>query len=168
MEYKQSCSYESYGKNAFGVQLLIGGIEPQALVNTEEGNTIERAFEQIQDAIGRHKVKSDPRAIAAWNEEAANLVGLFPDNVYIEFIPYEYCSQPCCCLRRWLNVYTKIGPIKIGWRKSVISIDWSKSNQKKLADDLFPTYNGTKYDQAIHAYGYEKAKEFLSVIMKEA
>jgi hypothetical protein len=62
-------------------------------------------------------------------------------------------------------VTTSRGVIKIGWRSRVINIDWSESDIKGLAKELFPNENVTKEDQYIHAWGYDKAKEYISVLM---
>lgn len=53
--------------------------------------------------------------------------------------------------------------ITIGWRKRVINIDWSKSG--KDLKHLFANENVTKESFLIHAYGYEKATEYLKKII---
>lgn len=53
--------------------------------------------------------------------------------------------------------------ISIGWRKRVIKIDWSKSG--KDLQHLFESENVTKEANMIHAYGYEKAAEYLNKII---
>lgn len=53
--------------------------------------------------------------------------------------------------------------IIMGWRSSVINIDWSKSNKSLL--HLFHSEMVTKDDSLIHAYGYKKATEYLTKII---
>lgn len=64
----------------------------------------------------------------------------------------------------WYLAQVDDGPIlKIGWRKRVISIDWSASKKNLL--HLFESENVTKEDHLIHAWGYDKAAEYLAKII---
>jgi hypothetical protein len=54
-------------------------------------------------------------------------------------------------------------PIKIGWRKRVLNIDWSES--KKDLSEMFVSENVTKDATLIHAWSYAKASEYLSKII---
>ena len=63
-------------------------------------------------------------------------------------IKNEYCSNPKCSeCSDWFLFKTEIGIIKIGWRKSVINIDWSKIGKIdgkvlfKRSDSTHDTYN---------------------------
>ena len=82
--------------------------------------------------------------------------------VYSTIIDNQYSSHPVYYPSPWLEVTTAKGPIIIGWRKRVINIDWSKSDITQSAEDLFPKEDVTKGDQSIHAWGYEKAVDYLS------
>jgi hypothetical protein len=67
----------------------------------------------------------------------------------------------------WLRVRTEIGIITIGWRSHVISIEWSNMiNKDKKLLPLFSEESVTKEEGLIHAYGYEKAIEYLSKARK--
>ena len=84
----------------------------------------------------------------------------------------------------WFLIRTVRGDIKIGWRKSVINIDWSDIVVRKIAalkwtpdlshykkkeeiaklygaDAMFPEVKDTKGDYYIHAYGGEPAASYL-------
>lgn len=61
----------------------------------------------------------------------------------------------------WYNVDTGNGKILIGWRKRVINIDWSKMKVKGAAE-LFQDEEVTKNPSSIHAWGWDKATEYLS------
>lgn len=101
----------------------------------------------------------------------------------------EYCSCDHCT--SWFNIITKFGIFKIGWRKRVIKIDWeniieiqlkrkcighkycpktvgvSCVNTKEIKTEIlsiFAEENTTKNDTFIHAWGYEKAEEYLKKI----
>lgn len=62
----------------------------------------------------------------------------------------------------WFQVQTLIGPIIIGWRKRVIHIDWSKTG--KDFSSLFTKEDVTQWPGGIHAWGKEKATEYLRKI----
>jgi hypothetical protein len=76
-------------------------------------------------------------------------------------IPNEYCNDPDCTIcSNWFDVKTKWGIIKIGWRKRVINIDWSKIGEVNgLA--IFSDQDVTKNSDSIHAWGWEKCVEYL-------
>lgn len=68
----------------------------------------------------------------------------------------------------WFRVETEIGPITIGWRKRVISIDWSETTHTgKDILSLFQAESVTKEKTYIHAEGREKAIEYLSKLRVE-
>jgi len=76
-------------------------------------------------------------------------------------IPNEYCSCEKCA--SWFIVSTPDGDIKIGWRKRVINIKWLE-NYKKFKE-TFNSEETTTFigdvQRGIHAWGVEKAKEYL-------
>ena len=75
-------------------------------------------------------------------------------------IPNEYC--PCIVCGPWFIASFPFGDIKIGWRKRVINIDWSTC--KRDLSDLFKDENVTKGAGFIHAWGDEKAAEYMQRI----
>ncbi len=87
----------------------------------------------------------------------------------------EYWPESYTDIRQnspWWLVKTKYGMIKIGWRKRVINIDWSdteyRDGESKFWDgrdiDVITTDNVTTDPTYIHAYGYAKAVEYLSIL----
>ena len=78
-------------------------------------------------------------------------------------IPNEYCPDDTCC-PPWFEVTTTIGTFKIGWRKDVINIDWSRFRRNFLR--LFEDEDVTKDKHYIHAWGTDKAVEYLARIRK--
>jgi len=60
----------------------------------------------------------------------------------------------------WWLAITEFGPIEIGWRKRVISIDWSDTpvRQEVTKDEV------TKSDTLVHAWSYVKALEYLTAL----
>lgn len=79
-------------------------------------------------------------------------------------IPNEYSSSEIC--GPWFNVTTSLGVIKIGWRKRVININWSDLLMKWRGEliHLFDHEEVTKDRESIHAWGYEKAEQYLRKI----
>ena len=75
----------------------------------------------------------------------------------LEEIPNQYC--PCETCPPWFIAKLPYGDIKIGWRKRVINIDWSATG--KRLGKLFEGEPVTQDDFYVHAYGYEKATEYL-------
>lgn len=57
----------------------------------------------------------------------------------------------------WYLVQTKWGMITIGWRKRVISIDWSKTPVRKIVTE----HDVTKEDYLVHAYSYADAAVYM-------
>lgn len=64
----------------------------------------------------------------------------------------------------WWLAMTEFGPIKIGWRKRVISIEWTATEVRKVIteDDV------TKSEDYVHAWTYAKAVEYLTNFAREA
>lgn len=68
----------------------------------------------------------------------------------------RYFEKPQRCA--WWFVKTKLGWVEIGWRKRVISIDWSDTPVRAIIteDDV------TKSDTSVHAWTLVKALEYLT------
>ena len=86
---------------------------------------------------------------------------------YIELIGNEYCSQSCCYHLPWIIVTTQKGRIKLGWRKRVINIDWSESDIESDGNEIFKDEKVTTGDKYVHAWGYDKAIEYLTKLNSE-
>lgn len=57
----------------------------------------------------------------------------------------------------WWLVKTPAGIIKLGWRKRVISIDWSDTAMREVITD----HEVTKDETMVHAWGVARAVEYL-------
>lgn len=86
--------------------------------------------------------------------------------VNVEMVQTEnqYCGCEACA--PWFWVQTPIGKILIGWRKRVINIDWSETGKSFLR--LFGNEEVTKDRDYIHAWGTDKAIEYLRRIWEAA
>lgn len=88
---------------------------------------------------------------------------IYEDGLTFELLPNGYCGQPCCTHIPWFLCHTSDGDIKIGWRKRVISIEWM-DNFKPFDMSIFDSENVTKWERGIHAWGTEKAYEYIKKV----
>jgi hypothetical protein len=162
-DYKMVSGLETHGSyGEIGIKILVA-VKRQ--LSDAEKNHIYRCVHGIEQEIIAGTIAADPEAMRAARDERSTLLGLFPYPIYVEEIPNGYCSSGCCRHRPWFVVTTPVGRIKIGWRKRVINIDWSESDVKTSAQDLFPREDVTKFERYIHAWGYEKAREYVHTIL---
>ena len=88
---------------------------------------------------------------------------IYRDGLTFELLPNGYCNQPCCAHKPWFLCHTPDGDIEIGWRKRVISIEW-KDNFKPFDMSIFDREDVTKWERGIHAWGNNKAYEYLKKV----
>ena len=132
-----------------------------------EGWTISNLYDSVhirnhEDETFRYEHKacyklSSERKASAYYREILDAAG------YVKWlttpIPNEYWPEEApWCLARGPK-----GSLKLGWRKRVLNIDWEglNQNEKLDAEKLFPDENVTKGGAYIHAWGKEKAVEYL-------
>jgi hypothetical protein len=84
------------------------------------------------------------------------------DKAVLVEIPNGYYSNSDGPVRPWFLARMHFGNIKIGWRKRVISIDWSDTKRELL--HLFKSEDVTKEQHLIHAWSKAKAIEYLTKI----
>jgi hypothetical protein len=85
-------------------------------------------------------------------------------NIKITAIPNEYCQCDLCA--PWFDIETEFGVFRIGWRKRVISINWGNFSTNNLLY-LFEDEDVTKGEKGIHAWGWDKAEDYLTRIQRE-
>ena len=160
MEYKQIAANESWGgAGEIGVKVLIS-VERE--LSKEEISAIQEQAAQIDKNIVRANIELDPGTQREAVEQREKLLACFDQPIFVEEIPNEYNSSSP---HPWFIVTTKVGRIKLGWRGRVIKIDWSDSTLNESAWALFQNEDVTKEDFTIHAWGYEKAKEYIAKLM---
>lgn len=104
------------------------------------------------------------RAVAARAEFAQVFDNAgFQGKYTLNAVPNEYC--PCVVCAPWFVAETPYGQIKIGWRKRVLNIDWSGT--ENAFPTLFAEEDVTQGPTYIHAWGYEKATDYLGRILRE-
>jgi len=89
------------------------------------------------------------------------------DPIYVEVKNNEYCGESCCYKYPWVIVTTNKGRIKLGWRKSVMNLDWSDSDLEIDGEVMFKGENVTTGKSYIHCWGKEKAVEYLKKLNSE-
>lgn len=128
--------------------------------------SIRDCAEKLQELLNQETVNVNPQSKLDAQQERKEILELFTGrDIFVEEIPNGYCSSYCCKHLPWFVVTTKRGKITIGWRKRVININWEGSTIEQQASDLFPNEDVTKYDRNIHAWGLEKAKEYIDVLL---
>lgn len=73
-------------------------------------------------------------------------------------IPNEYSRDDEAA--PWMMLVTNSGRIKVGWRRHVLSIDWTHSTLV-APPSLFVDERVTQWETGVHAHGADKAVEYL-------
>lgn len=164
-EWVVASKIESHGDMGHvGVQISV--LLPRELTGKDR-MALSQLAEQAKEALMEESIRLDPKRQEENKEEREKIIGLFPQPIFVREIPNGYCNQWCCKDRPWFEVYTAIGPITIGWRKRVLSIDWSATSVIHSTEDIFPKEDVTKGHRLIHAWGYDKAREYISVLLAQ-
>ncbi len=129
------------------------------------------AREGVWAALQRAEMMLDPKTAEYAEATRQALIKAFEDAgcgpIFMEQIPNEYEPQSHWSLRSpWYQVTTRLGHFKVGWRKRVINLDWSKTTVKMAGDELTDediTKGQVRSSEPyyIHCYGYGKLTEYL-------
>lgn len=167
--YSEEGSSGAFG--SYGIKVFVKQARP---FRDEDSAVFYEPARMILNGLRTNIAKADLRGLAERQQSREKFIAIFAaaglSPVFVEEIQNGYCSDPCCLNRPWFVVTSSIGHIKIGWRKSVINIDWSRSIVKTAGKDLFPSENVTRGEagepdpQTIHAWGYDKATDYLARI----
>lgn len=84
---------------------------------------------------------------------------------HVEVVNNQYSGDVFYYKYPWVIVTTEKGPLKIGWRKRVINLDWSESDIKSNGEVLFSEEKTTKGDRYVHCWGYNKAAEYIKKLI---
>jgi len=163
---KEVYYYNCFGSISGNIKMTINLDIPRELTD-KDNQIIQKFASEIIEGINRETLsnKSDIKLKA--KEEKEKLIALFGDKkIYVKEIENGYFPEDGYYSQfKWLLVTTEKGVIKIGWRKRVIEIDWTDSDIFDSANVLFPDEDVTKGDRFIHAWGYEKAQEYLNTLL---
>lgn len=159
MNYKHISRQESLGRYRIGVKIEVA--TPHALSDAEKSE-IGNAASALYDTLWRGAERSDPEVTEAVAQEKRGLLALFPADCGHKEISNGYDERS---IRPWFAVYTNRGMFVVGWRKRVISLDWSHGLIRETAEELFPNEDVTKSGRMIHAWGYDKAREYVARLL---
>jgi hypothetical protein len=156
---------ENYGQRNFGIEIKIA-MDRDATQN--DNIAMYRIADEIEEAIMRETVRLDPEEFKLKEQQKIELLACFGTHAnYADEIPNGYCKRWCCSMRPWYTVGTVKGLVTIGWRKRVIQLSW-EPRVGASADEEFPGEHEyvTRFDRTIHAWGYEKAKQYIDYLMR--
>lgn len=165
IDYKEAYVAEGFGHYGnFGIKILIG-IDRD--FTDEDKSNIQNFANKITTAITNQTIQLDKKTHLQKENNRHHLLALFSNySIYVEETKNEYLSDETGMFP-WYIVTTKFGRIKIGWRKSVINIDWTDSDIKSEPEDIFADEDVTKGPRYIHAHGYETAKKYIDKLFKD-
>lgn len=167
--YKVLQGVESSGSGgSLGVKIMVLCSDAVDLKSDQIWRVASKALDDIHQELIAATIASRADTQDARQAEREQIVGLFDGPIFVEEIPNGYCSQACCRHLPWFVVTTRVGRFTVGWRKRVISIDWSQTVGTKTSAELFSGENVTKGERSIHAWGAEKAREYIGVIVASA
>jgi hypothetical protein len=171
-DWKTAYRKESWGgKGSFGIEIRVSINRP---LNDNDEKAMHKIADDVETAIMAETMRLDTKEAKVKAEIRGRLLALFGEtvddtgagrNIFVEEIPNGYCSRWCCSQKPWYRVTTNKGVITLGWRKRVIEIAWQPCVAGK-AESLFPGEDVTKIDWMIHAYGYEKAQEYINRLLQ--
>lgn len=161
MEYKTIAGLESISAQDIGIKIQL---RYNRELTDDERWEAQRLIEEFSKKLNRNTMLNDPAEQRKIKDERESILALFSNPVYVREIQNEYWKES---VYPWFLVTTHKGVIKIGWRKRVINIDWKESDiiidpKDVTTDDVTKGQWGDKY---IHAWGYEKAKEYLDKLL---
>lgn len=160
-EYKLISSIET--SDNLGVRIYI---KSQRDVTDAEDKLCSEFVRQMAGSIEYFNESTSPEAIQGMKDERNKILSLFQSVIYVREIPNEYWPKNYGLhYYPWFIVTTSIGHIKMGCRKRVIVIDWTDTDVKLSADELFPGEEVTKINKSIHAWGYDKAREYIDRLL---
>lgn len=162
-DYKNGACIESWGDRfRIGVHIQIAGIP----VSDEDGYLCMRHAESLKLELLTAQVKRDPEVAKQKQEVVSRLSACFPEPIHVRQVPNEYCGQWCCEHLPWLIVTTKRGAFKIGWRKRVISLDWSGSDVAATAEAWISRPSLVTCSSGNNAWSYEDAARYVAAVLK--
>lgn len=163
-EWTKIAHTESLGSAGhLGVAIFVLGAP--ADMTADEAWAIQKFAQPAHELVCTLVDRRRPEREAETRTNAEQILGCFDKPIYVERLPNGYCSRSCCEHLPWFQVTTRIGRIKIGWRKRVISIDYQETVVQAQAVTLFPERRMTMDGRSLHASDPEDARVVIARIM---
>lgn len=165
-DYKLIYGSESYP--GMGLQILASDVDidftSEEYCLSPAARAVRKAAQDIEQALTRYSNSKDPKQLEFKIKERESLLACFAGKAgEIQELTNGYCFRACCSERPWYKVMTLKGPIVIGWRKKVIHIGWDPAlTSLSVQDDT------TAGEDFIHAWGYDKATEYIGLLRAKA
>ena len=148
-----------------------GEVEPIHKANGKGWLRVDRQEHVVEDgddvlaSVQRytHKACWRLRVHRRYREEFTEIVTRAGWPGVLDETPNLYCKCENC--GPWFVATTPLGAVVLGWRKRVIHIDWSATGKDLLG--LFQTEDVTKDEHSVHAWGPDKAVEYLTRLRPE-
>jgi len=158
-------------KSVYRVQTNNMDLEVLLELNREitdtDKNNIRNHVDDIILSLREEGLNFDPKVKEQSAKDKREIISLFSGReIFVEETKNDYVLEMYSKHYPWFIVTTSKGRIKIGWRKRVLNISWDESTIDRTAKELFPDEDVTKFDKTIHAWGYDKAKEYIDVLLK--
>lgn len=163
-DYQLLYGRENHGADSFCVKIFVK-MSARKLDDEDNYGDASKAIHDLERALRARTAQLDPKGAAqraAYQKEIEDIYSCAGvKTIYVEPIQNGYCSDPCCFNKPWFRVTSSIGHVVIGWRKSVISIDWKDTIIKKRGDEISKDKSVTYFDTGTHAWGGNKAVEYI-------
>ena len=130
-------------------------------LSQQEDMMVYNLMETLMSQLRKTNLLNDMDYMRKLKEEKRQLLECFDTPIYIKQIPNGYDSD---LLNPWFLVTTHKGVVKIGWRKRVILIDWEESDIEHDGS-IFSKEETTFGDTYVHAWGYDKAREYIKMLL---
>lgn len=150
-------------------RLPIGRVKIEVNVDSNRDLTDDEAYfisqkiDEISELIANTTTINDLEHQKSVKQQRENILKCFlGTSIYVKEIPNGYSKSN---LYPWFEVTTPKGIIEIGWRHRVIHISWDKSDIEAKSENIFVNEETTKFDKTVHAWGYEKATEYISKLL---
>ena len=162
--YEAAHTQESWGDSRFfGLAIFVKMSERKLNWDRDSSCFYEVANKIVRD-LGKVSAELDPEGPAKRESYRAEIEQIYRaagvTAIYMEPLPNGYCLNPCCMNKPWFRVTSRIGHVVIGWRKSVISIDWKDSIIKVSGETVSPD-NVTRWETGIHAHGRDATARYI-------